>query len=107
VERSIGYVRQDFWPGVSFESLSDLNRQALHWLDKVHGRVHSDTGEIPRERLVRENLRSTADQPRYDSREHWARHASRDCWVGFEGNYYSVPWIHAGKAVTCWPGPSG
>ena len=41
--------------------------KALSWLEKVNERVHSETGEIPRERLVQENLRSIAEQPRYNT----------------------------------------
>lgn len=100
VERSIGYVRQDFWPGVNFEGLVDLNGQGLGWCEKVNGRAHSETGEIPRQRLGREDLSPVINSPHYDIREHFVRRASRECWVSFEGNDYSVPWRSAGKQCT-------
>jgi integrase-like protein len=31
VERSVGVVKRDFWPGVTFTDPDDLNRQALAW----------------------------------------------------------------------------
>ena len=107
VERSIGYVRQDFWPGVSFASVADLNRQGVLWCEKINSREHSEIHEIPRERLVREGLTALMARPRYDTREHVARRASRDCWVAFEGNFYSVPWLYAAKELTLLVGESG
>lgn len=37
-------------------SLADLNGQALAWCNKVNGRVHATTNEIPFERLKKEGL---------------------------------------------------
>jgi len=100
VERTIGYVRQDFWPGIRFENLQDLNIQALAWCEKVNGRTHSQTQEVPMERLAKENLTSIAGRAAYDTRVHVLRRASRDCWVYLEGNFYSIPWKYAGRDVT-------
>jgi hypothetical protein len=35
VERAIRYVRESFWAGRTFTTLSECNRQALLWLDRV------------------------------------------------------------------------
>jgi transposase len=35
VERAIRYVRESFWAGRAFTTLSECNRQALHWRDQV------------------------------------------------------------------------
>lgn len=100
VERTIGYLRQDFWPGVQFSGLEDLNPQALGWCDRVNSQPHSQTGRVPRQRLLEENLTPLGARPAYDTRIHHVRKASRDCWVAFEGSFYSVPWRYAAKEVT-------
>lgn len=100
VERTIGYLRQDFWPGVQFTGLDDLNAQALGWCDRVNDQPHSQTGQVPRERLKQEGLTPLGNRPAYDTRAHHVRKASRDCWVSFEGSVYSLPWRYAGREVT-------
>ena len=35
VERAIRYVRESFWAGRAFTTLSECNHQALHWRDQV------------------------------------------------------------------------
>lgn len=100
IERTLGYAKQDFWPGIRFANLPELNAQALAWCEKVNGRPHSQTHEIPRERLLREPLSRIAGRPRYDTRKHEVRRASKECFVSFEGNLYSVPWKLAGRDIT-------
>jgi hypothetical protein len=58
VERAIGYVRQNFWPLRSFADLSDVNSQALRWLqDVANRRNHRETGQTPDDRFQPEVLR--------------------------------------------------
>ena len=42
--------------GIKYNSLADLNGQALAWYNKVNGKVHATTNEIPFERLKKEGL---------------------------------------------------
>jgi hypothetical protein len=42
--------------GIKYNSLDDLNGQAVAWCNKVNGKVHATTNEIPFERLKKENL---------------------------------------------------
>lgn len=108
VERSIGYVKDNFFLGRSFSDLQDLNHQALVWCDtKANTRVHATTGEIPFERLKKENLLSHKGHPIYDTSEVVARKVSRDCYVSFKGNFYSVPWIYGARAITLRATPEG
>jgi len=100
VERTIGYLRQDFWPGIQFTGLENLNTQALSWCDRVNGQPHRQTGQVPWERLKQEGLAPLGDRPAYDTRAHHVRKASRDCWVAFEGSFYSLPWRYAAREVT-------
>lgn len=91
VERGIGYVRQNFWCGLHFEDLDDLNRQAQQWVNEIaNPRVHGTTGEIPFERLAHEGLQALPRQ-RFDTSIKVERFASRDCLVSYDGNLYSVP----------------
>ena len=56
VERSVQFVRDNFIVGIKYNSLSDLNGRALAWCNKVNGKVHATTSEIPFERLKKEGL---------------------------------------------------
>ena len=42
--------------GIKYENLPDLNGQAQAWCNKVNGKVHATTNEIPFERLKSERL---------------------------------------------------
>lgn len=100
IERTIGYIRQDFWPGITFISLEDLNNQALAWCEKVNIKVHHETKEIPKDRLAREDLIKLYAKAHYDTRTHHARRVSKDCFISFEGSLYSVPFQYACRDVT-------
>src|SRR5437016_4404854 len=54
IERSVGVIKQVFWPGVSFSDLDELNRQACIWCGRVNTRVHRTTHELPRRRAEQE-----------------------------------------------------
>jgi transposase len=96
VENGVRYVRGNFWPGVSFTTLADLNRQAWGWLaETANARVHGTTGKVPWEQLAAENLRSLHGKPPYDTSVLSYRRSSRDCLVSYEGNFYSVPAVHS------------
>ena len=50
IESTIRFVKQNFWPGIAFDSLADLNQQARAWMEKVNHQVHSTTREVPYDR---------------------------------------------------------
>ena len=50
---------------------------------------------MPRERLWREKLNPMDSVPGYFTRKEETRKVSRDCYVSWKGNRYSVPWIYA------------
>jgi transposase len=92
VERGIRYVRDNFWQGLFFTDLADLNRQAHHWLDTVANlRLHATTQAVPCQRLPAEGLQPLADKPAYDTSLISYRRSSKDCLVSYGGNRYSVP----------------
>jgi transposase len=96
VESGIKYVRGNFWPGLVFSDLADLNRQARQWLDTVANvRVHGTTKEVPFERLAKEELQPLSARADYDTSLISYRRSTKDCLVSYEGNYYSVPFAHA------------
>lgn len=91
VERAISYVQQNFWCGLKFTDLDDLNAQAQAWANSVANvRVHGTTGEVPFVQLPHEALQPF-DGQRYDTSIKTERYASRDCLVSYDGNFYSVP----------------
>lgn len=99
VENGVGYVRGNFWCGLAFSGLSDLNQQALGWCNGVANvRVHATTGEVPFRRLPDEHLQPLPTV-RYDTSVVTLRRASRDCLVSYGGNYYSVPAAYATQMV--------
>ena len=97
IESTIKYLRHNFWNGRSFESLDDINAQCLSWLNSVNMKVHGTTHEIPRERLLREKLNPIDSVPGYFTRKEESREVSRDCYISWKGNRYSVPWVYAGR----------
>lgn len=56
VERTVQFVRDNFMVGIKYNSLAELNGQALAWCNKVNGKIHATTNEIPFERLKKEGL---------------------------------------------------
>lgn len=92
VESGVKYVRGNFWVGLRYTDLADLNRQAREWADTVANvRVHGTTGEVPRDRLPQEGLTGLDGKPDYDTSLVSYRWSSADCLVSYAGNYYSVP----------------
>lgn len=100
VESGIKYVRGNFWPGLHFADLADLNQQAQAWLDQTANvRVHGTTGERPCDRLVQEQLLAHTGKPPYDTSLTFYRQSSRDLLISYEGNFYSVPAAFAQQRV--------
>lgn len=101
VERTVAYVRDNLMVGIRYKSLNDLNGQALAWCNKVNGKVHGTTGEIPFERLKKEGLNPLDREYIMDKIN--LRRVQKDCLISFAGNQYSVPAEYVGKdvAVVC------
>jgi hypothetical protein len=99
VERSIGYVKDNFLYGREFSSIAELNLQAREWMEVVNHKVHGTTHEIPYNRLSQENLRPFSSYPPYILQRKYARKVSRDCYISLYKNLYSVPWQYAGRDV--------
>lgn len=92
VESGVKYVRNNFWVGLHYTDLDDLNQQAVAWLDQVANvREHGTTHERPCDRLAKEPLLSHTVRPPYDTSECSYRMSGRDCLVSYGANFYSVP----------------
>lgn len=107
VENVVKYAKDNFILGREFASLDDINARRWGWLEKVNSKVHGTTHEIPKERLKHENLIPQDNCPEYIVYRTETRKISRDCFVSYLANKYSVPYryacrdadlkIHAGK----------
>lgn len=97
VERTVAFVRDNFMVGIRYESLNDLNGQALAWCNKVNGKVHGTTNEIPFERLKKEKLSPLVREYIIDKLN--LRRAGKDCLISYAGNQYSVPSEYVGRDV--------
>jgi len=92
VESGVKYVRGNFFVGLTFVDLADLNGQALVWLDTVANvRVHGTTRQVPFDRLPLEGLQPLPERCAFDTSRIAYRQSSRDCLVSYAGNFYSVP----------------
>ncbi len=100
VENGVKYVRGNFWQGLHFHDLDDLNGQALQWLNTVaNRRVHGTTNEVPFTRLPQETLLPADGALTYETSVITARRASRDCVISYAGNLYSLPAAYARQSV--------
>jgi len=94
VERAIRYVKDNFWPGVEFVDLEDLNRQVTVWRDTVADvRIHGTTHERPIDRLAVEKACLSAVPPIYRLKPFLRenRKIGRDGFVRWEKALYGVP----------------
>ena len=97
IERVVKFVQHDFLNGLDYTSLADLNGKAKVWLESVNGRVHRTTCIVPMERFPEEYLSPVAGKTPYQFVRIEYRKISRDCFVSYIGNRYSVPWRNAGR----------
>ncbi|MCL5791123.1 MAG: IS21 family transposase [Candidatus Thermoplasmatota archaeon] len=97
IENTIKYLRYNFFNGRVFSDLNDINMQCNEWLKRINSQVHGTTHEIPVERLKNESLNPLSTVPGYMTRKEEMRKVSRDCYVSYKGNRYSVPWKYAGR----------
>jgi len=97
VERTVAFVRDNFMVGIKYNSLDDLNGQAIAWCNKVNGKVHATTGDIPFERLKKEGLNPLSREYIIDKIN--LRRVENDCLISYAGIKYSVPAEYVGKDV--------
>lgn len=100
VENSIKYIRQSFSQGEPLTTIPVLNRNVGVWLDSVANvRIHATTQKEPFERLKQEILVPLPAVP-YDTSRIESRIATKDCFISYHGNRYSVPAHHIRQVLT-------
>jgi transposase len=99
IEKTVGFVKRDFFMGGKFRSFSDLNSQLQAWLSRVNSAVHGTTHEIPLDRFKEEShhLRHVDQALPYHNVREETRKISRDAYISYLGNRYSVPYRFAGR----------
>ncbi len=97
--RNVGYMKRDFLLGGTFSPLDDMNHQLRLWINRINGSIHGTTHEIPLERLKSENLKTIVSISPYVVRREEVRKVTRDGYVSYQGNRYSVPYHYAGRSV--------
>lgn len=91
VERSVGVIKHDFWPGIRFSDLEDLNRQARSWCDQLNGRVHRTTHQRPVDRWTEEGLRPLPTGFAWERFGTEERKVSWDGYLSYDGVLYGLP----------------
>lgn len=102
VESGIRYLKRSFLPGREASSLEDLGGQLRMWLAGVaNQRVHGTTHQIVADawQQERQHLLPLTGHPPYPYVPEVRRRVSRDAYVAYGANRYSVPWTAAGRDV--------
>lgn len=97
VERTNQYVEKDFLLGSVFDGIGHANSLGLEWCGRVNSEVHGTTREVPKDRWPKEGLTPFGSIVPYQVTIIDHRKASRDCFVQWKGNSYSLPWKCAGR----------
>lgn len=99
VESGFWFVETNFFPGRKFESLEDLNAQAMEWATKrIPLRPHAKTKLIPAQLFELEKS-SLNKLPPYVSPPalYHERETDQYGYAAFDGNYYWIPGTGRGK----------
>lgn len=102
IERGIGYLRKSFLCAAQAEDIADLSHQIHAWVWGVaNRRVHGTTHRVVYEAWEEEkrHLVPVAGRCAYPYVEQETRKVSRDAFVSYKTNRYSVPWPMAGHEV--------
>jgi hypothetical protein len=98
----VHYVARNFLAGRDPEPVDELNRKLRSWAREVAGaRVHGTTKQRPLERFERHERAALLPLPPapYDPATWKGVKVYRDCYVTFEGSYYSAPFRLVGQTL--------
>ena len=98
VERTVSFVRNNFMVGISYNSLADLNSQAIRWCNKVNENIHATTNRVPFELLPKEQLNPLKREYIIDRIN--LRRVEKDCLISYAQTKYSVPPEYVGRDVS-------
>lgn len=102
VESQVGYVKNNFWAGRTFDDAVDLERQLHQWMrEYANLRMHGTTKRIPHEVFLLEERSTLQPLPitPFTFYETVRRLVKPNCHVSFENTYYSVPYVWVGKEI--------
>lgn len=102
VESGIRYLRQSFLCGRQAKSVDDLRLQLRDWIAQIaNRRVHGTTHQVVYEAWQQEklHLQPVAGRAPYPYVPEQVRRVTRDAFVSYQTNRYSVPWQVAGQEV--------
>jgi transposase len=93
IERSVSYLRHNFFYGRQFRDLADLNKQLGLWLEQTaNSRIHGTTHEIPKIRLQQEAAHlKPLNADFFMPVVNLSRRVTHDGYVAYNGNDYSLP----------------
>jgi hypothetical protein len=91
VERSVGVIKNGFWPGVRFTDIDDLNEQAKRWCDRLNQKVHRTTRRIPMDLWVEEHLSPLPTDYSWERFGAEERRVSWDGFISYDGVLYGLP----------------
>ncbi|MDA8206680.1 MAG: hypothetical protein M0Z36_11475 [Thermaerobacter sp.] len=110
MERTVSYVRQNFWPRVPDAiTLAGLNTRVGHWTDERDQRIHGTTFAKPAARWAADYAGATPYDPSHlwVFGEPWDRKVTPDAFVHWEGHRFAMPWEAAGHHVEVRRTPAG
>lgn len=91
VERSVGVLKQDFWAGVRFVDIDDLNQQAERWCDQINQRVHHTTRRVPIDLWAEEELTALPTGFAWERFGTEERKVTWDGYASYDGVLYGLP----------------
>ena len=102
VESGVGYVKKSFLSGRKANDLPDLQSQLREWVwqcanVRIHGTTHRRVLEHWQEEKA--YLAPLMGRAPYPFAPEHPRKVSRDAFISYRGNRYSVPWRVAGQEV--------
>ena len=103
IERGIGYIKDNFFKGAKFSSLTEAKHALRVWLDDIANvRIHGTTHQQPKELFDRaeKNALLPLNERRYECARILARTVDSQCRISCDNNRYSVPTRYAYKMVT-------
>lgn len=103
VERSIRYIRDNFFAARSFTDVDDLNAQAKLWCDgPAANRRWPEDDQLTVAQAFEREKSSLMDLPEHDYplEERVQVHAGKTPYVRFDLNDYSIPHTHVRRTLT-------
>jgi len=74
-----------------------VNAQCSSWLVEANGKRNATTGKVPADAVKDEILTRIDSVPEFRYSINVTRKISRECYVHYNSNRYSVPWKYPGR----------